>query len=478
MGTGYTRNDTANNIADGNVINASDLDGEFDAIQSAFNGTTGHSHDGTTGEGPQIDTAGIADNAVTLGTKTSGNYVAAGAVSGVGLSGSASAEGATFTVTSNATNANTASTIVSRDASGNFSAGTITAALSGNATTATTLATARTIAGQSFDGSANISIAPTDLTGVTASAAELNLLDGVTATTAELNLLDGVTATTAELNFVDGVTSNIQTQIDNINTDLLNDTTPQLGGDLQSNGNDIDMADNDKIIAGTGSDFEIFHNGTNTILENKTGDFLLRTQGSGALKIQDSGGNNMATFADNGAVTLMHNTNTRLATSSNGVDVTGSVYASGNIGLDTGDYIAWSNNTQLDFYVNGANDMRLESDGDLHVEGDVVAFSTTIASDPRLKENVEQVTDAVAKVEQLTGYTFDYKHGGASAGVMSTDVAQVLPSAVTQTTLPLKTGDEETEYDVVAYDQLHALLIEAVKELSARVKELENGSNG
>jgi len=148
MGTGYTRNDTANNIADGNVINASDLDGEFDAIQAAFNATTGHSHDGTTGEGPQIGTGGIANlavttgkianDAVTLGTKTSGNYVATGAVSGVGLSGSASAEGATFTVTSNATSANTASTIVARDASGNFSAGTITASLSGNATTATT----------------------------------------------------------------------------------------------------------------------------------------------------------------------------------------------------------------------------------------------------------------------------------------------------------------------------------------------------
>ena len=121
-----------------------------------------------------------------------------------------------------------------------------------------------------------------------------------------------------------------------------------------------------------------------------------------------------------------------------GVRVTGTMYATGNIGLDSTDYIAWTNNTQMDFYVNGANDMRLESDGDLHVEGDVVAFSTTIASDPRLKENVEQVTDAVAKVEQLTGYTFDYKHGGASAGVMSTDVAQVLPSAVTQTTLPFE----------------------------------------
>jgi hypothetical protein len=43
--------------------------------------------------------------------------------------------------------------------------------------------------------------------GVTASAAELNLLDGVTATTAELNILDGVTATAAELNLLDGVTA-------------------------------------------------------------------------------------------------------------------------------------------------------------------------------------------------------------------------------------------------------------------------------
>lgn len=53
------------------------------------------------------------------------------------------------------------------------------------------------------------------LDGVTATAAELNTLDGVTATAAELNLLDGVTATTAEINYLDGVTSNIQTQLDN-----------------------------------------------------------------------------------------------------------------------------------------------------------------------------------------------------------------------------------------------------------------------
>jgi len=49
---------------------------------------------------------------------------------------------------------------------------------------------------------------------VSATQAELNVLDGITSSTSELNVLDGITATTAELNFTDGVTSNIQTQLD------------------------------------------------------------------------------------------------------------------------------------------------------------------------------------------------------------------------------------------------------------------------
>ena len=64
------------------------------------------------------------------------------------------------------------------------------------------------------DGTTNFTGFQLAGTAVTATGAELNILDGVTATAAELNLLDGVTATTAELNYVDGVTSAIQTQLD------------------------------------------------------------------------------------------------------------------------------------------------------------------------------------------------------------------------------------------------------------------------
>lgn len=96
----------------------------------------------------------------TLGTLTLDVF-------GTGLSGSATYDGSgatTFTVTSNATNLNTASAIVARDASGNFSAGSITAALLGNASTATKLETPRMINGVAFDGTADIT-APGGATG-------------------------------------------------------------------------------------------------------------------------------------------------------------------------------------------------------------------------------------------------------------------------------------------------------------------------
>ena len=144
------------------------------------------------------------------------------------------------------------------------------------------------------------------------------------------------------------------------------------------------------------------------------------------------------------------------------------------IGADTNDYITVGTTT-IDFRLDGNLDMRLENDGDLHVDGNVVAYSTT-TSDPRLKENIKPVENALEKLEKLTGYTFDYKKDGkASAGVLSTEVEQVLPSAVQKTTLPLQ-ADDDTEYDVVEYDQLTAILIEAVKQLSAKVKELENAN--
>lgn len=69
MGTGYTRNDSSNNIADGNVINAADFDGEYDAIESAFNATNGHTHDGTAAEGGPVTVLGPVQDFVASSTE-------------------------------------------------------------------------------------------------------------------------------------------------------------------------------------------------------------------------------------------------------------------------------------------------------------------------------------------------------------------------------------------------------------------------
>ena len=66
---GYTRQDTANNIANGNVIDADDFDAEYNAVEAAFNASTGHKHDGTAGEGAPIEKVGPSQDLVVTATK-------------------------------------------------------------------------------------------------------------------------------------------------------------------------------------------------------------------------------------------------------------------------------------------------------------------------------------------------------------------------------------------------------------------------
>jgi len=123
-------------------------------------------------------------------------------------------------------------------------------------------------------------------------------------------------------------------------------------------------------------------------------------------------------------------------------------------------------------WANSQENVRVEADGDLQVRGDVVAYST-VPSDERLKDNIEVVESALDKVKQLRGVTFTYKENGKeAAGVIAQDVEKVLPEAVIEKELPFK-SDDGKKYKVVQYDALHALMIEAIKELSDEVARLK-----
>ena len=136
------------------------------------------------------------------------------------------------------------------------------------------------------------------------------------------------------------------------------------------------------------------------------------------------------------------------------------------------DYIFADASVGLSFFTAGAEDMRLLDNGTLHVDGDIVAFSSTI-SDETLKYDINPIDHALDKVAQLTGVTYKYlKDGMESAGLLAQDVEKVLPCAVQERALPLHTGTNKM-FKTLNYDNLHALLIESIKELTAKVEKLE-----
>jgi hypothetical protein len=107
-----------------------------------------------------------------------------------------------------------------------------------------------------------------------------------------------------------------------VNTDLVGDTSPQLGGDLSTNGSDIIVNDNDLVKVGTGGDMLISHNGTNSTIHNLTGNLRIRTVGQ--LQITKEATENMIVGIPDGAVELYHDNSKKFETDSGGVTVTDS----------------------------------------------------------------------------------------------------------------------------------------------------------
>ena len=134
-------------------------------------------------------------------------------------------------------------------------------------------------------------------------------------------------------------------------------------------------------------------------------------------------------------------------------------------------YLGTRSNHPIAFTVNAVEEMRLEADGDLHVDGDVIAFSTTI-SDVALKSDIEVIPNALDKVNEIRGVTFTRHNGRTGAGIIAQELEKVLPQAVKEKLLPLQ-KDDNKKYKTVEYDSIHGLLIEAIKELSKKVEQLE-----
>ena len=97
------------------------------------------------------------------------------------------------------------------------------------------------------------------------------------------------------------------------------------GTDLATN---VDLVDNQKIRFGTGNDLEIFHNGSNSFLDNNTGNLYFRGS-NGQMLFRPNNSEDALVLKPNGAVELYHNNSLKFETTSTGVSITGSHNVSG-----------------------------------------------------------------------------------------------------------------------------------------------------
>jgi hypothetical protein len=337
--------------------------------------------------------------------------------------------------------ANTNNTIVRRDGSGDFAANIITA---------------NDFQGQ-FSGTANITSG--SITGITA----LGLAEGGTG---------GSTASAARTSMGLAIGSDVQAW-----SAVLDD----LGGLTQAA---------DKVpyfnSSSTASTFTVTST-ARSLLDDTSTSAMRATLGlaiGSNVQGYDADLSALGSISTNGIIVRTGNgtATTRTITASGGLTVTNGDGVSGNINIASGQDISTTSNVR--FNSLGVGTAASGSTGEIRATNQITAYY----SDERLKENIEPIQSALNKVDSLRGVTytanslaesFGYSKEEKHVGVIAQDVQKVLPEAVKPAPFDRmvfegaemsKSGED---YMTVQYEKLVPLLIEAIKELSAEVKQLK-----
>ena len=249
--------------------------------------------------------------------------------------------------------------------------------------------------------------------------------------------INSVTATSFHGNGA-GITGLTASQVGAL-ADIVTDTTPQLGGNLDLNSNNITgtgnieitgslnvsgvstfqshvhLGDDDELRFGANNDFKIVHDPNDCRFENSNGDIKFKNTGS-YFFFDEDGGQTLASFINDGGINLFYNGSKKFETTADGATVTGTATATD--------------------------------------------FNST--SDARLKTNVQLIDDPLEKVLQIKGVSFNWiENNKPSMGVIANDIEEVLPELVT-----------DTNPKTVNYNGLIGLLIEVVKEQQTQIDSL------
>ena len=218
--------------------------------------------------------------------------------------------------------------------------------------------------------------------------------------------------------------------------------------DMSEQGNatfnkNVIFGDNGKALFGAGTDLAIFSDGTDGKIE-ASGSLILAANGT-TISLRDGGTENSQ------------------------------------IGLDSAGLVMTVVGSDKDFFISG-NDggsaitavrVDMSDAGAIICNGNITAFGNT--SDIKLKENIEVISDALDKVKQLKGITFNYKKDGKrSTGLIAQDLEKVLPEAIYETIDADINGDPEDKHLAIRYGNTVGLLVEAIKEQQEQIETLND----
>lgn len=254
--------------------------------------------------------------------------------------------------------------------------------------------------------------------------------------------------------------------------------------------NALEFADDAKATFGDGGDFVIRHDSSNNVtFMEETGSSNLQIRGDNIILKSQADNDDMIKAVENGAVELYHSNAKKFETTAGGATITGDLAnASGDFTLDvageifldadggdiflrdggstfgslsaSGSQLVIKSETTTAATFSGANVTFAGTinSGAITSTGDITAFS-----DERLKTDIKTVESGLDKVSKMRGVTFQ-RDGKLNSGVIAQELEKVAPELV-------KTADDEMGTKSVAYGNMVAYLIEAVKELKV---ELDN----
>ena len=226
----------------------------------------------------------------------------------------------------------------------------------------------------------------------------------------------------------------------------------------------VDIINTNQLVANNATFTTAAGTFSGTFIGNFTGDVY---KPDGTTKIFENGGpaaNIPATFTGNvnGTVSSLTNHSTSGLTEGTNLYFT-TTRARNSVSAGTGvTYGASTGEISIGQAVATTSDVGFNT---VTTTGDITAFGSV--SDRRQKENIEPITNALDKVEQLGGYTFNYKNNPNTrmTGTMAQELLEVLPEAVYKTI----DGNTGEEIYAVRHGNVIGLIIEAIKELNEKV---------